>query len=125
MSYSLEIHELRVILDKFPKTTVLWAHCGVSRRVTPKFYTEMLQPMLKTFSWVGYDDVVLDGRKQPKAHWLELIKKYPDRFMIGSDLCGHFDTYGKTIGRYNQLFEPLPEQVATMVTRENATRLWF
>ena len=126
------LHELREILDKFPKVTVLWAHCGVSRRVTHKQYTDMLHPMLSTYknlyvdlSWVVYDDVVLDAHKRPKPHWIELITKYPDRFMIGSDVVGHFDTYGKTIGRYNALFEALPEKVAAMVARENASRLWF
>lgn len=45
--------------------------------------------------------------------------------MIGSDLCGHFSTHGKTIARYNTLLETLSEKARLNIARHNAERLYF
>jgi hypothetical protein len=124
-------HELTEMLDRHSDTTVLWAHCGASRRVTGKDYAGMVETMLDRYkrlhvdlSWVVYDDIVC-VYGVPKPEWIRLINRHPDRFMIGSDLCGHFDDLPKTIGRYTPLLEALDETARPMVARENALRLWF
>jgi hypothetical protein len=50
-------------------------------------------------SWVVYDLCLVLGGK-PNPEWVELVKKYPDRFKIGSDAIGHFQDYNQTIRRY-------------------------
>ncbi len=133
------LHEIRESIEKHPDTTFIWAHCGVSRRVIHKNYHSMVNGMLNMYpnlyvdlSWVVYDDVMCEPRKTPdkllipKESWInEVILKHPERVMIGSDLCGHFDTHGKVMARYNGLFERLPENVREMVAYKNADKLFF
>ena len=92
----------------------------------------MLKPLFNRYdklfvdlSWVVYDDVVCDVKQSPKHTWIKLIEEYPDRFMIGSDICGHFEAYGQTISRYNSLFEMLKTTTAQKVALDNAIGLWF
>jgi len=125
------LHEMEEVLRNFPQTTFVWAHCGASRRVTGKNYAGMIDDMLHSwknlyvdFSWVVFDDIICKSGR-PKAAWLKLTEKYPDRIMIGSDLCGHFDGFGQTMARYNTFLKSLPARFADMVARENAERLWF
>jgi hypothetical protein len=53
------------------------------------------------------------------------MSRYPARFAIGSDLCGHFEHLGRTMARYNRLLEKLTPEAQTMIARDNAERLWF
>jgi hypothetical protein len=75
-------------------------------------------------SWIVYDDVVCRDL-EPRTHWLETIDRYPGRFYLGSDLCGHFDHLGKTMARYNGLLRRLSPRVRRRVASENAEALWF
>jgi predicted TIM-barrel fold metal-dependent hydrolase len=125
------LHELEEVLAKFPKTVFVWAHCGISRRVFHKSYHEMVADLLDRYpnlnvdvSWVVYDDVMTLAL-EPKKHWLEVINRHPDRFSIGSDLCGHFEHLGKAISRYNGLLRSLSPRVRDLVASGNAERLWF
>jgi len=124
------LHEVRNALEGFPGTTFVWAHCGISRRVGHKLYHMMVEDMLGEFpnlfvdlSWVVYDQTVCSGRV-PKKRWLDLVAKYPDRFMLGSDLCGHFQHLGKTMARYNTLLELLGGDERDLVASQNAMRVW-
>jgi len=137
-STSVSIHddyehldELEEMLVRFPGTTFVWAHCGISRRVAHKSYHTMVSSLLDRFprlfvdiSWVVYDDVIT-LELEPKKHWLETIDRYADRFCLGSDLCGHFEGLGKCLARYNGLLRRLSPKVRKLVASENAARLWF
>lgn len=124
------LHEVREPLGAFPETRFIWAHCGISRRVWHKRYDRMLEDQLEAYpnlsvdlSWVVYEQTVCnEGR--PKKPWLDLIERFPDRFMLGSDLCGHFDALGSTMGRYAQLLEALSRPAVEMVASGNAKRIW-
>jgi predicted TIM-barrel fold metal-dependent hydrolase len=125
------LFELEEVLKSFPKTVIVWAHCGISRRVFHKKYHEMVSSLLKRFprlmvdiSWVVYDDVICTSL-EPKKHWLDVIIRFQDRFMIGSDLCGHFEHLGRSMARYNTLLRKLPLPARKKVASENAERLWF
>ncbi|MEW5902673.1 MAG: amidohydrolase family protein, partial [Acidobacteriota bacterium] len=125
------LHELEEMLQRFPQTTFVWAHCGISRRVFHKNYHEMIARLLHQYpnlnvdiSWVVYDDVICQAL-EPKAHWLETINRFPDRFCLGSDVCGHFDHLGQTMARYNGLLRRLEPKIRSLVASGNAERLWF
>jgi hypothetical protein len=130
------LHELEEALAAFPALTLVWAHCGISRRVSHKSYPSMLREMLRAhehlcvdLSWVVYDDVVCRGAPAdalvPHRTWLDLIRDFPDRFMIGSDLVGHFEHLDVVLGRYQRLMDELGSTVADQVAVENAERIWF
>ncbi len=128
------LHELRHVLTGFPKLNLVWAHCGISRRIGGKDYFKVTDALLNEFSnlkvdiaWVVFDDVICDpdNNDLPKAEWVQLIEENPNRFMVGSDLCGHFDSLGKTIARYNKLFSMLSPTTVAAIAHGNAQQLWF
>jgi predicted TIM-barrel fold metal-dependent hydrolase len=124
------LDEVKRPLSEFPGTTFVWAHCGISRRVAHKLYHRMVEEMLQEhdnlfvdISWVVYDQTVC-SRRVPKKAWLDLIERYPDRFMAGSDLCGHFDPLGRTMARYDALLGSLSDGARHLVSCGNASRIW-
>jgi len=124
------IHELREVLDAFSGTRIVWAHCGISRRVEHKLYHRMLEEVLGEFpnlnadlSWVVYEQTVCRNGK-PKQSWVDLIERFPDRFTLGSDLCGHFAQLGASMGRYAPLLSALSRTTAERIASGNARRLW-
>ena len=137
-STSVSIHddyehldELEEMLGRFSETVIVWAHCGISRRVFHKGYHAMIAPLLDRFpnlqvdiSWVVYDDVICEAL-EPKRHWLETIERHADRFCLGSDLCGHFEHLGRTMARYNGLLRALSPRARRLVASRNAETLWF
>ena len=77
-----------------------------------------------------YEDVICaprqpDERLVPKQAWIDLILRYPERFMLGSDVCGHFDIHARIMARYNGLLARLPEDTREKVARKNAEKLYF
>jgi hypothetical protein len=127
----LYLHELEETLARHPKLTSVWAHCGLSRRVSHDRYHEMIARMLATYpglhvdlSWIGYDDIMcLAGEIRPE--WVELVEQFPSRVMIGSDLVGHFNLLTPTMGRYLGLLAKLTPSTRGLVASGNADRLFF
>jgi len=125
------LHELREVLECHPDLCVVWAHCGLSRRVFHEHYHEMVEMMLTAYtqlhvdvSWIGFDDVVV-SEGLVRTEWVDLIERFADRFMIGSDLTGHFDHLGPTMRRYNGLLEGLSRDARQKVAEGNADRVFF
>jgi predicted TIM-barrel fold metal-dependent hydrolase len=116
-------------VKKHPQTRFIWAHAGISRRVTVPSIVQVLRRMLKTYpnlwvdlSWVVFPmDVYPDGKLNEE--WVALVEEFPDRFMIGTDSVGHFDEYEKTIFRYYVFFDALSQKTARLVAKENFLRI--
>jgi predicted TIM-barrel fold metal-dependent hydrolase len=125
------LHELVEVLERHPKLTVVWGHCGLSRRVFHHRYHEMVAAMLGTYpnlhvdaSWIGFDaEICTGGVVHPE--WVALTERFADRFMIGSDLLGHFHGLGSTLRRYDPLLAALSAPARQQVARSNALRLFF
>ena len=60
---------------------------------------------------------------EPRAAWVALIEDHPDRFVLGSDVVGHFDSIGAILGEYRPLLDALPKPVADKLRAENARAL--
>ncbi|MEI7688133.1 MAG: amidohydrolase family protein [Planctomycetota bacterium] len=125
------LHELEEVLGRHDKLTVVWAHCGLSRRVRHDNYHEMIERMLNAYprlhvdvSWVGYDDVMCLGGSI-RSEWLGVIERFADRVLLGSDLVGHFAALGPTMRRFDDLLAGLTEAARPKVARSNAERLFF
>ena len=70
-------------------------------------------------SWVVFDDYValhLDA-------WVALLEQFPDRFLIGSDQVGHFDSLPETMKRYDVLLARLSPATARKIAHDNFLRL--
>jgi hypothetical protein len=47
------------------------------------------------------------------------VEKYPERFMIGSDVVGRFNKLGQEMHSFTPFLDALPEDVARKVARDN------
>jgi len=125
------LHELEEVLDRHPRLMLVWAHCGLSRRVYHDRYHEMIERMLRTYpllhvdvSWVGYDDVMCRG-SSIRSEWIDVIECFAGRVLLGSDLVGHFENLGATMRRYECLLKGLSDAARQKVAWGNAGRLFF
>ena len=127
----LYLQEMKNALAYNRDTVIIWAHTGISRRVVQSNHIQVVDEMLRDnpnlyydISWVIYDDYIYQGDDEALlAEWADLLMKYPDRFMIGSDKVGHWDGYEKEIWKYYPLVDLLDEETRLMVTQTNILHL--
>ncbi|MBR2990607.1 MAG: amidohydrolase family protein [Solobacterium sp.] len=128
----LYLDEMKEALAHNRRCRIIWAHAGISRRVEIQNLIPILGDMLKhnrnlwiDLSWVVYDYYFLDQFPDHYADnntlddWVVLLETYPDRFMIGSDQVGHWQTYEKEIGKYGILLDRLKPDTARKICRDN------
>jgi hypothetical protein len=104
-------------------TVFIWCHAGVSRRVRvddlPYWIDEVLavyrDHVYVDLSWVAWDDYIEDDI----AAWAKLIEKYPDRFMLGSDVVGGATNAAEQLQRFEPLLAALDKKVAQQVAHDN------
>ena len=125
------VGEMRQMLDRHPRTTVVWCHAGASRRVQPGEHVSMVRDMLTSYprlhvdlSWAVYDELVTRDNHPDRA-WVDLVSELADRFVIGSDVFGSFEQLPDKLDRFDLLLDELPGAVAEQVGHGNAERLWF
>ena len=120
-----------------PKTKIVWSHVGFEPLLTrqPSVVREMLQanPNLYMSFRVNRGGpkpaAALDAEGKLKPLWVELIRAFPDRFMLGSD--SFYARNGIARGSSEEgmknlrsLIEQLPEDVGIKVASENAIRVY-
>lgn len=135
--YPLYEEELVRALEHNRKCRIIWAHVGVSRRIEIEELLIIAGRLLHNhpnlyvdISWVFFDNYVRN-----KLHlnnndediytdmWAALIEKHPDRFMIGSDIVGHWAGYEKEIKKYYLLLDRLKPETAGKICRKNILSL--
>jgi hypothetical protein len=126
--------ELEDALRSNPDTRFVLAHAGTSggvekRQAPLATLNEIIRALLERYdnlyvdlSWsVREHYLIKDG--EPRAAWVALIEGHPDRFVLGSDVVGHFDSIGAILGEYRPLLDALPKPVADKLRAENARAL--
>ena len=126
--------ELEDALKSNPDTRFVLAHAGTSggvekRQAPLATLNEIIRALLERYdnlyvdlSWsVREHYLIKDG--EPRAAWVALIEDHPDRFVLGSDVVGHFDSIGAILGEYRPLLDALPKPVADKLRAENARAL--
>jgi hypothetical protein len=92
-----------------------------------KFLDDEVGRLLDTYdnlwidlSWSVLDEYVLnDDQTDVHGHWLRIIRRHPDRFLIGSDLVGSFDNLGRNLREFDKMLDELSEGDARKVARDN------
>jgi hypothetical protein len=124
----LYLPELLVCFEEHPKTLFIWCHAGVSRRIQVRNLPEILDEVLARhkshvyvdLSWVVLEDYVLKDVES----WRELIRKYPENFLVGSDIVGSLRAYVATIRAYDRLFAAVAdEKLVASLAHENFCRI--
>ncbi|HUG71614.1 MAG TPA: hypothetical protein VMM76_27975 [Pirellulaceae bacterium] len=120
--------ELVSCFKEHPKTVFIWCHAGISRRIQINNLPRILDSILSKhsdhvyidLSWVVLQDYVLKDLRT----WSKLMAKYPDNFVVGSDIVGGLRNYVSTIRAYDKLFAALKdEELVEKVASGNFVRI--
>ncbi|MFC5698526.1 amidohydrolase family protein [Pseudomonas sp. GCM10022186] len=127
----LYLEEVEEPLRNHPHVRFIWAHAGSSMEIhrhqtKMDFLLPTLQRLLEAYpnlyidlSWSVLKPYLLDADGKPDRRWLALVERYPERFMLGSDVVGRFDGLGDYLSAYDPFLDALPEAVARKLARDN------
>ena len=129
------LDEMKALFRRHPNTTIIWAHTGMGRVVRPvKNHAANLAEILADpeFSHVYFDiswnEVAKYIVASPESTRIaaDLINRYPDRFLFGTDEVAPPDqqTYLRVYYKYGPLWRLLNEQACEKVRKENYERLF-
>ena len=128
--YPQWLHELEDTLQNHPRTTIIWAHCGVSRRVYSPIYYQIVKRLLTKyeslyvdFSWVVYDDFICPNNV-PDENWVELAEAHSDRICIGTDVVNRFESLPATIHKYDVFLDQLGNKAKRNLAFDTAKKLY-
>lgn len=128
----LYLDELKNALSHNRDCRIIWAHIGISRRVEVPHLAAIADELLAEnenlwidISWIVYNYYFLeenpDGFQDGDTmdDWAALMEKWPDRFMVGTDKVGHWDTYPDEVTKYYALLDRLAPETAQKLCRDN------
>ena len=129
------LEQMRSLIKRHPKTTIIWAHTGLGRVVRPVLrHAAVLEDMLKdpAFSNLYFDISWTEVAKylvgSPEATKIsaDLINRYPDRFLFGTDEVAptNQEQYLKIYSLYEPLWRMLTTVAAEKVRKDNYERLF-
>jgi hypothetical protein len=128
--YPQWLHELEDTLQDHPRTTVVWAHCGVSRRVYSPIYYQIVKRLLAKydnlyvdFSWVVYDDFIAP-KGIPDENWVSLAEDYSEKICIGTDVVNRFEQLPATIQKYDVFLDELSNKARRNLAFDTAYKLY-
>lgn len=129
------LDETKALFKRHPDTTIIWAHMGVGRVVRPiknqaSLLAEMLgDPAFKNVYFdISWSEVAKYIVATPESIHIaaDLINKYPDRFLFGTDEVAPADeqTYLRVFYQYDPLWGALSRQTTEKVRKGNYERLF-
>ncbi|OAI94204.1 amidohydrolase family protein [Pseudomonas putida] len=127
----LYLAEIEEPLRNHPHTRFIWAHAGSSMEIhrhqeKMDFLLPTLTRLLEDYpnlyvdlSWSVLQPYLLDDKGTPRKEWLALVERFPERFMLGSDVVGRFSSLGEQFQGFAPFLDALPEDIAHKVARDN------
>lgn len=127
--------QAKALLKRHPDVTVIWAHTGLGRIVRPvsehlQLVEEILSdPELSHVHFdISWDEVAKYVVATPAATQLtaQLIEKYPDRFLFGSDNVAQQTPEANyaVFEQYRPLWDALSPATSRKVRKENFARIF-
>jgi len=127
--------QLRDLFLRHPKTTIIWAHIGLGRVIQPVkeqlsiIERSLANPALSHVHFdISWDETAkyLVGSPDATKATADLINRYPDRFLFGTDEVAPSDQakYLKVYTQYAPLFAQLTPQASERVRKGNYLRLF-
>ena len=127
--------QLSQLLKRHPKTTVIWAHCGLGRIVRP--VEDQVGMVRRALENPELDHVSFDISWDETAKYLmatpetvqataDVINRYPDRVLFGTDEVAPTEQakYLKVYDLYAPLFAKLTPQASEKLRKGNYERLF-
>ncbi|KMN16602.1 5-oxo-L-prolinase [Pseudomonas weihenstephanensis] len=127
----LYLAEIEQPLGQHPRTRFIWAHAGTSAEIhrhqtQMDFLLPTLTRLLATYpnlyvdlSWSMLTPYLLDEQGRARPEWVALVERFPERFMLGSDVVGRFDKLGQELHSFAPFLDALPVEVAHKVAKDN------
>ncbi len=127
--------QLGEVLKRHPRTTVIWAHCGLGRVVHPVedligiVARALANPALAhVYFDISWDEVAKYLTATPESIQLaaDIINAHPDRFLFGTDEVAPTDQakYLKVYDMYAPLFAKLTPEASAKLRLGNYERLF-
>ncbi len=127
--------QLGDLFRRHPDATIIWAHCGLGRIVRPVkdqltiIDQALADPALKHVCIdISWDEVAKYLVRTPETikATADLINKYPDRFLFGTDEVAPTDQekYLKVYNMYKPLLAQLTPSTRQKLLKGNYTRLF-
>src|SRR6185503_6625533 len=127
--------QLGALFRRHPKTTIIWAHCGLGRIVHPVkdqlgiVERALTDPTLAhVFIDISWDEVAkyLVATPETVQAAADLINRHPDRFIFGTDEVAPTEQaqYLKVYDMYAPLFAKLTPEASRKVRLGNYERLF-
>jgi predicted TIM-barrel fold metal-dependent hydrolase len=127
--------QLKALFERHPRTSIIWAHCGLGRVVRPvreqigiiehALQNPKLAHVHVDISWDEVAKYLVSTPETAKAV-AGLINRYPDRFLFGSDEVapGGPEAHLKVFNLYAPLWEQLSPAASRKVRVGNYERLF-
>ena len=127
--------QMKSVLARHPNTTLIWAHTGMGRVVRPvQGHAAAIEAILKdpqfnhVYFDISWDEVAKYLMATPESIRIsaELINRYPDRFLFGTDEVAPVtpDKYLKVYYQYEPLWHLLDEETSEKVRKSNYERIF-
>jgi predicted TIM-barrel fold metal-dependent hydrolase len=127
--------QMKALLKRHPNVSIIWAHCGVGRIVSPvKKHAAMLEeilsdPAMKNVNFdISWDEAAKYIVSTPESVQIsaDLINRYPDRFLFGTDEVAPAtqEKYLKIYVLYDPLWKALSPEASAKVRKGNYERLF-
>ena len=129
------LDQMKALLKRHPKTTIIWAHTGMGRVVRPVTnHAATIEAMLKNPAFnhvyfdISWDEVAKYLVATPESTRISagLINRYPDRFLFGTDTVAprNQEQYLKVFYEYDPLWNLLTKDTCEKVRKGNYERLF-
>jgi predicted TIM-barrel fold metal-dependent hydrolase len=129
------LDQMLTLLRRHSGTTIIWAHTGVGRVVRPiKNHAANLAKILadplcsRVYFDISWDEVAKYIVATPESSRImaDLINRYPDRFLFGTDEVAPADqaTYTRVYSRYEPLWRLLDPETSRKVRLTNYERIF-
>lgn len=126
---------MKALFKRHPNTTFIWAHMGLGRVVRPNrnhgrdIDTILGDPAFRRVNFdISWDEVAKYIVATPEATktMAELMQRYPDRFLFGTDSAAPTDQskYTKVFHQYEPLWKSLDAETSRKVRLENYERIF-
>jgi predicted TIM-barrel fold metal-dependent hydrolase len=130
-----QVTQLRDLFKRHPKTTIIWAHCGLGRVVHPvKDQMAIVEKLLTNpelshvYIDISWDEVAKYLVSSPETidRVAEGINRHPDRFLFGTDEVAPTEQakYLKVYDMYKPLFAKLTPEASEKLRKGNYERLF-
>jgi Amidohydrolase len=129
------LDQMKALLRRHPKTTIIWAHTGMGRIVRPvKGHAAIIESMLQD---PAYSNLYFDISWSEVAKYLtwspestkiaaDLLNRYSDRFLFGTDEVGPLNQqqYLRIYDQYAPLWKLLDPDASEKIRKRNYERLF-